>query len=132
MVLIACSECGKEVSDKATSCPHCGAPVVRVVVRGRAFIIDEQAPKQAPKIDPSSATVFRHPKSGQQTDIDRAWLWTLLFGVIYFAIKGVWTHAIASLLLAFGTAGISWLIYPVFAKKIVRNHLLVKGWQPVS
>ncbi len=26
MALIACSECNKEISDKAFSCPHCGAP----------------------------------------------------------------------------------------------------------
>ena len=26
MALINCPECGKEVSDKATSCPKCGAP----------------------------------------------------------------------------------------------------------
>lgn len=26
MALVSCSECGKEISDKATSCPHCGAP----------------------------------------------------------------------------------------------------------
>ena len=25
MALIKCSECGKEMSDKATTCPHCGA-----------------------------------------------------------------------------------------------------------
>lgn len=25
--MINCSECGKEVSDKAAACPHCGAPV---------------------------------------------------------------------------------------------------------
>ena len=24
MALINCKECGKEISDKATSCPHCG------------------------------------------------------------------------------------------------------------
>jgi hypothetical protein len=28
MALIKCSECGKEISDKATSCIGCGAPVV--------------------------------------------------------------------------------------------------------
>ena len=28
MALIKCSECGKEISDKATYCPNCGAPVV--------------------------------------------------------------------------------------------------------
>lgn len=27
MALIKCSECGKEISDKATSCPHCGNPI---------------------------------------------------------------------------------------------------------
>ena len=27
MALIACKECGKEVSKKAETCPHCGAPL---------------------------------------------------------------------------------------------------------
>ena len=26
MALVACEECGKEISDKAAACPHCGAP----------------------------------------------------------------------------------------------------------
>jgi hypothetical protein len=26
MALIECPECGKEISDKASACPHCGAP----------------------------------------------------------------------------------------------------------
>ena len=26
MALIGCSECGNEISNKATSCPHCGSP----------------------------------------------------------------------------------------------------------
>jgi uncharacterized membrane protein YvbJ len=29
MALIKCVECGKDISDKATSCPNCGAPVVQ-------------------------------------------------------------------------------------------------------
>ena len=28
MALIKCSECGKEISDKATTCPNCGSPTV--------------------------------------------------------------------------------------------------------
>ena len=27
LALIKCSECGKEVSDKAESCPNCGNPI---------------------------------------------------------------------------------------------------------
>ena len=29
MSLINCQECGKEISDKATSCPNCGCPVLK-------------------------------------------------------------------------------------------------------
>lgn len=31
IVMIDCNECGKQISDSAPHCPHCGAPVV---VRG--------------------------------------------------------------------------------------------------
>ena len=38
MALIRCSECSKDVSDKAEACPHCGNPIVAaqtlVVVEG--------------------------------------------------------------------------------------------------
>ncbi|MDE7323058.1 MAG: zinc ribbon domain-containing protein [Lachnospiraceae bacterium] len=27
MAIIKCNECGKEISDKATSCPNCGCPI---------------------------------------------------------------------------------------------------------
>jgi len=32
MALIKCSECGKEVSEKATSCPHCGNPIEQIKI----------------------------------------------------------------------------------------------------
>ncbi len=31
MALTNCKECGKEISDSASVCPHCGAPVVKDV-----------------------------------------------------------------------------------------------------
>jgi hypothetical protein len=31
MALVECSECGREISDKAAACPGCGAPVVSTV-----------------------------------------------------------------------------------------------------
>ncbi|MBQ6884722.1 MAG: zinc ribbon domain-containing protein [Clostridia bacterium] len=36
MALINCIECGKEISDKAKSCPHCGMPLKK---KGRGFAI---------------------------------------------------------------------------------------------
>ncbi|MBP6216293.1 MAG: zinc ribbon domain-containing protein [Luteimonas sp.] len=46
MALIACRECGREVSDQAEACPHCGCPVnaVRQAVSG-----PPPAPAVAPK-----------------------------------------------------------------------------------
>ena len=32
MALVKCSECGKEVSDKAQSCPNCGSPIASLNV----------------------------------------------------------------------------------------------------
>ncbi len=30
MAMIYCNECGKEISDKADKCPHCGCPVLKI------------------------------------------------------------------------------------------------------
>ena len=35
MALIKCSECGKEISDKAKSCPNCGSPVSTINAENR-------------------------------------------------------------------------------------------------
>ena len=30
MALIKCEECGKEISDRADACPHCGCPITHI------------------------------------------------------------------------------------------------------
>jgi TM2 domain-containing membrane protein YozV len=50
MALIKCNECGNEVSDKAASCPKCGAPPLGVVASNHQ--------KQ-----PLAAVVVQTPKS---------------------------------------------------------------------
>jgi len=42
MALIKCYECGKEISDKATSCPHCGAPIDKTTAKRTSFPQSEQ------------------------------------------------------------------------------------------
>jgi hypothetical protein len=72
---------------------------------------------------------FKNPANDYIESVSRlAWLWTLIFGFFYFAYKGVWRHAIIGLLLGFCTFGISWLIYPFFAKGIVANNYRRMGW----
>jgi hypothetical protein len=75
---------------------------------------------------------FRHPTNGHTERVGPAWLWALLFGVFYFAWRGMWTHAIIGAILAFLTFGISWVIYAIAAPSLVRKHYLRAGWVPIT
>jgi peptidoglycan biosynthesis protein MviN/MurJ (putative lipid II flippase) len=75
---------------------------------------------------------FQNRSNGYIEQVSLPFLWTLLFGPLYFASRGVWTHAIVSFFLAFMTIGISWLFYPFFASQILETSYLRKGWVPLS
>ena len=40
-MLIRCKECGKEISDKATTCIHCGAPLQKQVDNKQTVHVEE-------------------------------------------------------------------------------------------
>jgi hypothetical protein len=94
-----------------------------------------RAPRSAlaPAAGPARPTIraFRNPANGYVEPIGTPWLWCLLFGCVYFAVRGVWTHAVGAALLAIVTGGISWLIYPLFARQIVETQYLRRGWLAV-
>jgi hypothetical protein len=71
---------------------------------------------------------YQNPDNGFTEEANHPFLWTLLFGVFYFAVKGIWAHAAIAFICAFFTFGISWLIYPFFARGIVEKHYLRQGW----
>lgn len=75
---------------------------------------------------------FQNPSNDYEETARLPGLWCLLFGPLYFATRGIVSHAIASLLLAIVTAGVSWFIYPFFARQIVEKHYLRNGWIPVT
>jgi hypothetical protein len=77
---------------------------------------------------------FRHPGNGyiERGGSALSILWCLLFGPLYFASKGIWTHTFVSLIAAISTAGLSWLIYPFFAPGIVDAHYQRAGWLTVE
>lgn len=76
---------------------------------------------------------FQNPQNGyvEQASGSLSWLWCLLFGFFYFAVKGNWKHAIIGLVLAVLTSGISWLIYPFFVYSINDHYYQQRGWTKV-
>lgn len=81
---------------------------------------------------PDGQLRMRNPANGYVETIDRAWLWCLLFGCIYLAYKGAWMAAVLALLLAFLTGGLSWFVYPFFARRLVAKSYMQRGWQLVG
>lgn len=49
MALIKCSECGKEISDKAKTCPNCGCPLNGTEIPKPAIPREDVPPAKAPK-----------------------------------------------------------------------------------
>jgi len=76
-------------------------------------------------------TRYRNPINDHVEEVENAGLWCLLFGSFYFAYKEVWTHAVISFV-ALLTFGISWFIYPFFAREVVERSYLQRGWIPQS
>jgi hypothetical protein len=74
---------------------------------------------------------FRNPQNGFVDELSSPGLCCFFLGSLYFAVKGVWAHAIASFVIALCTMGISWLIYPFFASEIIRTSYLRRGWSEV-
>ncbi|HCR13018.1 hypothetical protein [Solidesulfovibrio sp.] len=78
-----------------------------------------------------TAQAFVDPASGRVVRFEYAWLWTLLFGPLYFAWRGAWLHAAICLAAAVATVGLSWLVYPFLAARLLRRHYLCRGFDPV-
>lgn len=75
---------------------------------------------------------FRNPANGYVEEVRWAGFWTFMFGFLYFAVRGVWTHAVTSLVLAGLTFGFSWVIYPFLAGGILRRHYMRMGWEEIG
>jgi uncharacterized membrane protein len=81
---------------------------------------------------------FKNPQNDHVETVTSglSWLWVLLWTPIYYAVKGIWTHAVASLVLGIigwsATMGVGaviiGIIYAFLNKSIVKSHYLRKGW----
>jgi hypothetical protein len=99
MALVNCSECGKSISDKAASCPNCGAP---------------QTTSTEQKTEESAI------ESAAQSQFIVSRLWTFFFGFFYFIYKGWWKSGFAYIALTFVSGGFWWLLGPLFAPAMVQ------------
>ena len=77
MALIKCKECGKEISDLAASCPHCGAPVNTT-----------PAPAQQQQIN------YQQQAMAQQKSQQKSMLKTMLFSTLISSAISVITSLI--------------------------------------
>lgn len=72
---------------------------------------------------------FENPSNGYQESVSYlTWLWCFIFGALYFAYKGIWRHFVLYLAAIPCSFGTSIFIYPFFARSIVINNYLRKGW----
>ena len=75
---------------------------------------------------------FRNVSNNHTVTVRHSFIWCLIFGVLYFAKHDAWAQAVIALLFVVVTGGVAWLIYPFFAKRIVRQSYLRRGWVEVG
>ena len=79
MALIYCNQCGKQVSDRAQCCPHCGAPVADKAVVDHSKIGATLQTRHASTSMPNVARIENLPKK-------RGWLPFVVLAIVLAAI----------------------------------------------
>lgn len=95
MALINCSECGRRVSDRASSCPHCGNPIsaAREPASGMPVNGDTPGPQQAATASAGDNAPLQFRQSKAERNARRSpWpalllVCALLAGVAWFAYR---------------------------------------------
>lgn len=65
---------------------------------------------------------FRNPANNYVETVSKPFLWTFLFGPVYFAKKGLWGPAVLFIFL------LPWLVFPFMAKGMIARYYLRQGW----
>jgi len=87
--------------------------------------------------------VFENPANQYQEVVTNGSQWgTFWLGPIYFAAKGLWTHAAALVLLTLATVSIGafawlllfliWIGYTIVTPDLLASNYLKRGWREVS
>ena len=65
MALITCPECGKEISDRAPACIHCGCPIASTTIQGKVMIKALKHPRETQIV----SKAFGTPVYGTAADV---------------------------------------------------------------
>lgn len=81
-----------------------------------------------------TAARFKHPLNGhvESAYSGLSWLWVLLLGPVYWAIRGVWRHAILHFVLAIVTLWLVSVVYAFLTRGILITHYRRSGWKEVD
>ncbi len=60
------------------------------------------------------------------------WAWALFIAPLYFLYWRAWKHAFLSIILYAATFGFAGLAYSIFARRILENAYILKGWRVVN
>lgn len=94
MALIQCRECGKQVSDQASACPQCGAPVQGVRVAGT--VTTQATGKKSKQHELLGGVAFGAGLLAAVFGGEPVWLWLLLAvaGLIWYFVArfAAWWH----------------------------------------
>lgn len=71
---------------------------------------------------------FQNPSNSYIVETNNPGFWTLFFGCFYFLKHGAWGYALIAFVVAILSYGISWLIFPFFGAKIIKDSYLRRGW----
>jgi cobalt/nickel transport system permease protein len=108
------------------------AGMISLLRKKRPDLLERTALSYLDKNEESSIE-FKNPQNGYIEKSPFPGFWCFIFGPFYLAVKGVWGHALFSFFLAVITCGISWLlIYPFFARSIIRKNYLRRGWEELA
>lgn len=82
---------------------------------------------------------FENPQNGYRESVTFGpFVWALLFGPLYYMIRGIWSHAIVLLILTLVLwptiigAMFVWIVWAFLAPIIVANSYRRKGWVEVK
>lgn len=89
MALINCEECGKDISDKAITCPHCGAPLDHLKLEQR--VLEQQQDEREPVTILSNEEQIAEQEKKEKETSEVLQVLAIIFVVIIagFIIQGI-------------------------------------------